>query len=84
MFKLRLNPAQPQIRHFDTSDMDDPEIGRILSTNHRWEGNEHRYEIMKRVELWRYVSDQPDFDIGERFQRRREYQPQSQTITATS
>ena len=31
---------------------------------------------MKRVELWRYVSDQPDYDVGERFLRRREYQPQ--------
>ena len=83
MFKLRLNPSQSQIRHFDTSDMDDPEIGRILSTNHRWESGEHRYEIMKRVELWRYVSSQPDYDIGERFLRRREYQPQNQTTPVT-
>ena len=30
---------------------------------------------MKRVQLWRYVSDQPDYDIGERFLRRIEYQP---------
>ena len=81
MFKLRLNPSQPQIRHFDTSDMDDPEIGRILSTTHRWESGEHRYEVMKRIELWRYVSSQPDYDIGERLMRRREYQPQNQTTS---
>ena len=76
MYKLRLNPTKPQIRNFDTSDIDDPEIGRILSTHHGWEGHEHRYELMKRIELWRYVSDQPDYDVGERFLRRREYQPQ--------
>ncbi|HCK10840.1 MAG: phytanoyl-CoA dioxygenase [Gemmatimonadetes bacterium] len=76
MFKLRLNPTQPQIRNFDTSDLQDPEIGTILNTRHGWEGNEMRYELMKRVEQWRYVSDQPDYDQGERFLRRREYQPQ--------
>ena len=76
MYKLRLNPTKPQVRNFDTSDIDDPEIGRILNTHHGWEGNDHRYELMKRVELWRYVSDQPDYDVGEHFLRRREYQPQ--------
>jgi hypothetical protein len=75
MYKLRLNPTQPQIGNFDTADLDDPEIGQILSTNHGWEGNEHRYELMQRVKLWRFVSDQPDYDVGERFMRRIEYQP---------
>ena len=76
MYKLRLNPTRPQIRNFNTSDIEDPEINRILSTSHGWEGNENRYEQMKRVHLWRYVSGQPHFDIGERFMRRIEYQPQ--------
>ena len=75
MYKLRLNPTRPQVRHFDISDLDDPEIGRILSTNHGWEGNEHRYELMQRVRLWRFVSHQPEYDVGERFMRRIEYQP---------
>ncbi len=75
MYKLRLNPSGPQIRNFDTSDLDDSEIATILSTNHGWEGNEHRYEVMRRVRLWRFVSAQPNFDIGERFLRRIEYQP---------
>ncbi|NKB66418.1 MAG: hypothetical protein GKR89_05115 [Candidatus Latescibacteria bacterium] len=74
MYKLRLNPTRPQVGHFDTSDLDDPEIGRILGTNHGWEGNEHRYELMQRVRLWRFVSDQPNYDVGERFMRRIEYQ----------
>ena len=75
MYKLRLNPSKPQVRNFDTSDIDDPEIGTILNVHHDWEGNEHRYELMKRVQLWRFVSHQPDYDIGERFMRRIEYQP---------
>ena len=75
MYKLRLNPTQPQIRHFDTSDLDDPEIDGILSTNYGWEGNENRYERMRRVRLWRFGSGQPDYDIGERFLRRIEYIP---------
>ena len=57
-------------------DLDDPEIGGILNTNHGWEGNEHRYELMQRVKLWRFVSGQPDYDLGERFLRRIEYNPQ--------
>ncbi|HCV25252.1 MAG TPA: phytanoyl-CoA dioxygenase family protein [Candidatus Latescibacteria bacterium] len=75
MFKLRLNPTRPQIRTFDTSDLDDPAIPGILNTNHGWEGNEHRYELMHRMKLWRYLSGQPDYDIGERFLRRIEYNP---------
>ncbi len=75
MYKLRLNPTRPQIRNFDTSDLDDPEIAGILSTQHGWEGNEHRYETMRRVRLWRFVSGQPDYDFGERFLRRIEYLP---------
>ena len=76
MYKLRLNPTRPQVRHFDTSDLDDPEIGQILNTQHGWEGNEHPYELMQRVQLWRFVSGQPDYDIGERFMRRIEYRPE--------
>jgi hypothetical protein len=73
MYKLRLNPKHPQVTNFDTTDLDDPEIGRILNQNYGWEGNEHRYEHMRRVRLWRFVSGQPDYDVGERFLRRIEY-----------
>ncbi len=79
MYKLRLNPTRPQIRNFNTTDIEDPEIGRILSARYGWEGNDQRYELMKRVQQWRYVSDQPDYDVGERFMRRIEYQPQKAT-----
>ncbi len=76
MYKLRLNPTQPQVRCFDTSDLDDPAIDDMLNIHHGWEGNEHRYELMQRIQLWRFVSGQPDYDIGERFLRRIEYNPQ--------
>ena len=75
MYKLRLNPTQPQAGLFDLSDLDNPAVGAALNTNHGWEGNEHRYELMRRVQLWRFVSRQPGYDIGERFLRRREYNP---------
>jgi hypothetical protein len=70
------HPSKPQIRNFDTTDLNDPEIPKILNTQHGWEGGDSRYELMKRVKLWRYVSDQPEYDQGERFLRRIEYQPQ--------
>ena len=83
MYKLRLNPTRPQIRNFDTCDLDDPEIKTLLTHNHGWEGNEHRYETMQRVRLWRHVSGQPDYDIGERFLRRSElpWQEESPSLT---
>ncbi len=75
MYKLRLNPTRPQVCNFDTSDLDDPEIDKILRHDHGWEGNDLRYEMIRRVKLWRFVSDQPDYDVGERFLRRIEYHP---------
>ena len=50
----------------------------------RWEGNEHRYELMRRVRLWRFVSGQTDFDVGERFLRRIEYNPAADAEKAVS
>ena len=76
MYKLRINPITPQVRHFDTSDLNDLAIGNILNTNHGWESNEHRYELMQRVKLWCFVSSQPDYDLGEHFLRRIESDPQ--------
>ena len=55
-------------------------IGTILNVHHGWEGNDHRYELMKRVQLWSFVCDQPEYDIGERFMRRIEYQPIGITV----
>jgi hypothetical protein len=63
MFKLRLGPAGPQRRTWDTADLDDPEIGRILSRDHRWYGHEVRLEIANRIRLWRALTGDARFDV---------------------
>jgi hypothetical protein len=63
MFKLRLGPAGPQRRTWDTADLDDPEIGRILSRDHRWYGHEVRLEIVNRIRLWRALTGNATFDV---------------------
>jgi hypothetical protein len=63
MFKLRLGPAGPQRRTWDTTDLDDAEVGRILSRDHRWYGHEVRLEIVNRIRLWRALTGNQTFDI---------------------
>jgi hypothetical protein len=63
MFKLRLAPSGPQRRSWDTRDLDDPEIGRILSRDHRWYGHEVRLEIASRLRLWRALTGDATFDV---------------------
>jgi len=63
MFKLRLGPPGPQRRTWDTTDLDDPEIPRILSRDHRWYGHEVRLEIVNRIRLWRALTGDPTFDV---------------------
>lgn len=64
MFKLRLNPTVRQCRLWDTSDLDDPEVIRNLSVNHRWYGNEHRLEQVNRIKFWRFLTADEKFDMG--------------------
>jgi len=80
MFKLRLNPTEPQVRLWDTSDYDEAARGswdHMFATtaegdtvaNHlrkmqAWSfDGEYRIETMERVRLWRYLSDDPAFDV---------------------
>jgi hypothetical protein len=63
MFKLRLGPAGPQRCTWDTRDLDDGEIGRILSRDHRWYGHEVRLEIVNRIRLWRALTGRSTFDV---------------------
>ena len=63
MFKLRLAPRAPQRRTWDTRDLDDPEIGAILSRDHRWYGHEVRLEIANRIRLWRALTGNARFDV---------------------
>jgi hypothetical protein len=63
MFKLRLGPSAPQRLTWDTRDLDDPEVGRILSHDHRWYGHEVRLEIANRIRLWRSMTGDAAFDV---------------------
>ncbi len=78
MGKLRLNPTEPQVRLWDTGDLearnapDDHVFARseagtiasILRSKEDWYGTaDHRHEIVKRALLWRYLSGDPHFDV---------------------
>jgi hypothetical protein len=64
MFKLRLNPTVPQQLLWDTADLDDPEIPGILTRAHPWHGQQARVEIMQRIRFWRFLTDNPSFDVA--------------------
>jgi hypothetical protein len=78
MLKLRLNPSGPQHRLWDTSDLDHPEIPKILGRDHGWYGHEVRLEIVNRIRLWRDLTDDPLFDV-DRWLTRIENQAQAAT-----
>ena len=63
MFKLRLNPHAPQRLLWDTADLHDPRVGKILSRDHGWYGHEVRLEIANRIRLWRELIGDPRYDV---------------------
>jgi ectoine hydroxylase-related dioxygenase (phytanoyl-CoA dioxygenase family) len=63
MFKLRLNPRAAQRRVWDTADLHDPRIGKVLSRDHGWYGHEVRLEIANRLRLWRELTGDPRYDV---------------------
>lgn len=63
MFKLRLGPARRQVRGWDLSDLGDPAITQTLQHAHAFTGIDARLEIINRIRLWRYLTDDPAFDI---------------------
>lgn len=78
MGKLRLNPTQPQVRLWDTTDLADRNVphdhvfartepgtvASILRSKEDWYGvADHRHEIVKRTLLWRYLSGDANFDV---------------------
>ena len=64
MFKLRLNPVVRQLRLWNTDDIDDPSIPQILSTSHKWYGNEGRIEVVNRIKFWRLLTGNCHFDVS--------------------
>jgi hypothetical protein len=79
MYKIRLNPVTPQVRRWDTSDLDslastpddhifavfDPtKIAMTLRRREQWMGEaDYRLELVQRIKLWRYLTGDPHFDI---------------------
>jgi hypothetical protein len=64
MYKIRFNPTVPQVRTWDVSDLDEPQVARELSVYHPW--SEHatgRLEIYNRIRMWRALTNDPSFDI---------------------
>lgn len=79
MYKIRLNPRVSQVRCWDMSDFDAmhndasdhtfalmrlDSVAQIFRTMQPWQkGHEARYEQMQRARLWRYLSNDPNFDV---------------------
>lgn len=79
MYKIRLNPREPQVRLWNTDDFDaihndardhtfahmrQDSVAQILRTVLPWQqGHESRYEQMERARLWRYLSGDAAFDV---------------------
>lgn len=63
MFKVRLNPTVRQVRLWDTSDLDDPEVRGILAQRFDWyENAAARLEITNRTRLWRFLTADETYD----------------------
>lgn len=78
LYKIRLNPTQPQVRLWNLDDFDalhndasdhtfahrrTDSVAEILRHMQPWQkGHETRYELMQRTRLWRYLSGDPAFD----------------------
>ncbi len=79
MFKLRLNPAERQLRLWNTDDLDESyrahqeiftekrgqnSIQDILSQREPWfEAASGRLEIVNRIKLWRFLTGDETFDV---------------------
>ncbi|WP_338703314.1 phytanoyl-CoA dioxygenase family protein [Streptomyces sp. Q6] len=64
MYKIRLNPTVPQVRLWDTADLDDPAVATELHTYFPWyEAATARLEVYNRVLLWRALTGDASFDV---------------------
>ncbi|MFI6495766.1 phytanoyl-CoA dioxygenase family protein [Nonomuraea typhae] len=64
MFKIRFNPAVPQVRLWDTADLGDPAVAEQLSESFPWyETATGRLEIYNRIGLWRAMTGDDTFDV---------------------
>ncbi len=79
MYKIRLNPTVPQVRRWDTSDLDAMQNGpddhvfakfrfdsvaAVLRHREHWLGEaDYRLELANRAALWRHLTGDDDFDV---------------------
>ena len=63
MFKLRLNPTVQQIKLWDCSDLDSFDPDGILNHSFPWTGDEERNDFLHRTRMWRFLTDNPNFDV---------------------
>lgn len=74
MFKIRLNPRVEQVRLWDTSDLDDPEVryavSQTLASREPWyEQPTGLLDQVNRVALWRFLTGDDGFDVHFRMGR---------------
>jgi hypothetical protein len=78
LHKVRLNPSCDQRRQWNTDDYDElvdhtdhtfatwrtDSVASVLRKPQPWQqGHDHRYDLVKRIKLWRYLADDPTFDV---------------------
>lgn len=79
LYKIRLNPTEPQVRLWDTSDFDDLHsdptdhvfarmapgtVAEVFRAWHPWMGiTDYRNDQMQRARLWRYLTGDEAFDV---------------------
>jgi ectoine hydroxylase-related dioxygenase (phytanoyl-CoA dioxygenase family) len=64
MYKIRFNPTAPQVRTWDTADLDDPAVAEELARQFPWyETATGRLEVYNRVKAWRALTGNAAFDI---------------------
>ncbi len=79
MYKIRLNPTEPQVLRWDTSDLgqrqpdpsdhvfattDPSRLAGHLRWREKWMGeHDHRLEIINRSKLWRYLTGDNSVDL---------------------
>lgn len=67
MFRVRVHPTVEQVRLWDTADLGDPEVGKILAQRMDWyELASARVELVSRTRLWRSLIGDLTFEIGTR------------------
>ena len=78
MYKLRLNPREPQVRLWNTDDFDEvhndyrdhtfahprrDSVAEVLRRTQSWHGEDGRYEQMQHARLWRYLTGDDNYDV---------------------